>query len=184
MGTIQPSRFLSHTGKILPGVRRVFVPKTPASGAPLFITVPGGVQWWVSSGFMEFVTGAAVGNRTMTIQIQVDGLLVYESQSGFTQVANTTVGYQWASTSGFAAQTTTMTAVLMTLPDAYLPEGSLISISAAGTQNGDVMTALAMWIEEVYVTDPQLSEIARVRSELDREIAAYEYEQATAAQGG
>lgn len=183
MGTIQPSRYLSHTGKILPGVRRVFTVPQPAADAGFNFTVPGGVQWWVLSAFFTLLTSATVANRSVDATVTVDGLQIGEFVSGFAQVASTTGVYGLQSTGGYTAASVTTNGVMISLPGGQLPEGTTVAVNATNLSAGDQFSACNLWIEETYVTDPQLSEIARTRQELDREIAAYEYEQAEQAGG-
>lgn len=184
MGTIQPSRFLSHTGKILPGVRRVIPIPNPGNGNNIVITVPAGVQWWVTAGIFSFATDAVVANRNVILNTFVDGLQVLSSYGNETQVASQVNTFSFQSTNGYIGTTTAVTRPILAVPGGYLPEGATIQTQVVGFDPGDFFESIAIWVEEVYVTDPQLSEIARTRAELDREIAAYEFQQAEQAQTG
>lgn len=183
-GTIQPSRFLSHTGIVLPGVRRVFTIPEPAAGAGFSFTVPGGVQWWVSGAYFTLTADATVDARFVTAIVMVDGLAIWNTWPGYTQSASTIQSYGFASAYGFVGPATGGARVVIPLPNEYLPEGAVVSVAINNGDAGDQLSACNLWIEEVYVTDPQLSEIARTEAELNREIAQYEYEQAEQAAGG
>lgn len=183
MGTIQPSRFLSHTGKILPGVRRVFTNPEPAAGTNWSITVPAGVQWWVTAGFVPFTTDSVVGTRFVQVVLNVDGLNVWEAQAVAGQAASNGWAYNFTSTAAPQEATGDSNKAIICLPTGYLPSGATLMSAVASMDPGDQWGIGNWWIEEVYVTDPQLSEIARTRQELDREIAMYEYEQAEQAGG-
>lgn len=183
-GTIQPSRFLSHTGKILPGVRRVVTIPQPAAGVGLVFVVPGGVQWWVGAGYFTLATDAVVGNRFLAASVTVDGLLVWNTWPGYVQPASELSGYGMQSTSGYSAASNNGARSFLPLPGEYLPEGAIVSLSINSADANDQLSALSLWVEEVYVTDPQLSEDARLHAELERDIAIYEYQQAEQAAGG
>lgn len=183
-GTIQPSRFLSHTGQVLPGVRRVVNVPEPAAGTNLSVTVPAGVQWWVTAAYGTFLASATVSNRNLYTFVSVNGQVVWQVSQGATVVASSTGVFGLQSTSGYTGQTTATFRSIISLPDAPLPQEAEIAVSADGMEADDQFRAMTMWVEEIYVTDAQLSEMARMEAELQRDVAVYEYEQAEQTQGG
>lgn len=182
-GTIQPSRFLSHTGKILPGVRRAFTNPAPAAGQNWSVTVPAGVQWWVVAALAPFTTDATVATRFVQVLVNVDGLTVWNTQAVAGQAASNAWAYNLASTMAPQETTGDSNKAILCLPTGYLPSGAIITSAVALMDPGDQWGAQQFWIEEVYVTDAQLSEDARLQAQLERDIATYEYEQAQAAGG-
>lgn len=182
-GTIQPARFLSHTGKVLPGVRRVVQVPNPAAGTDWTVTVPAGVQWFVTAGVAQLTTSATVDNRQVALEVTVNGSTVWYARNGTTHAASTIFVYNFSSTVANVPLSGTETGVLVSFPPGYLSPGTVIGTSTNLLQAGDQWSGIVLWIEEVYVTDSQLSEIQRERETLQRDIDIYEYEQAMQGQG-
>lgn len=182
-GTIQPSRFLSHTGQVLPGVRRALTIPEPAAGAQISFAVPAGVQWWITGGRFTLLTDATVANRQVMVQVQVDGLAVWQGAGGINQAASSTGIYSCHSTYAATETTANFESFVIALPGGYLPQSAVVTTVTSNMDANDQFSAWNLWIEEVYVTDPQLSEIARTEAELNREIAQYEFQQAEQAGG-
>lgn len=182
-GVIQPARFLSHTGKILPGVRRLVPVPNPAPEAEVSVEVPAGVQWFLLGLIVSLTTSAAVGNRGTSLRLTVQGVEVW-SIPGFYQAAAgtvaTVVGLGGVAPVAYADQTSDAT---VPLPTFNLEPGSIITTGSYGLLAGDQWSMPGLYIEEIYVTDPQLSEIARERADLQRDIDIYEYQQAMQGQG-
>lgn len=182
-GTIQPSRFLSHTGQVLPGVRRVVQVTNPAAGADWTVTVPAGVMWEVRAGVATLTTSATVDTRVPTMGVTVDDTLVWSVPWPSGQAAGKVVTFPVGTGMANGAVYANGSSPALLLPDDLLPQGAVIATSTALLQVGDQWSGISLWVEEVYVTDPQLSEDARLHAELERDIAVYEYEQAQQAGG-
>lgn len=183
-GTIQPSRFLSHTGHILPGVRQVVAEPQPGVGLSWTFTVPAGVEWWVVSGYSGLVTSATAGTRYMGLYLVVDGTQVWIDTAANAIPASTHAYLTFRSDVGVVGQSANITRAALGLPSSPLPQGSTLSMFVDNEQGGDRLDSAQMYIEEYYFTDAQLSEDARLRAELEHDIAEYEYQQAEQTQGG
>lgn len=183
MGTIQPSRFLSHTGKILPGVRRVVQIAQPAADQPAIAVVPAGVMWYVVGGYTTLATDATVATRYLRLTVSVDGVVIWLYLSPGGQAASLTFTYNFQSSLGTTGIYNSANGTVMQFPGGYLPTGAVATLGGNNFDANDQIGPWNLWIEEVYVTDSQLSEIARTRQELNREIAEYEFEQAEQASG-
>lgn len=182
-GNIQPARFLSHTGKILPGVRRVVQVPNPAPATGWNVTVPAGVQWYVLAGYADLATDATVGNRFIGMKLTVNGVLVKNVATSGAIAPSSTAPVNFGSGPGVQSGQTGAVYGLVPLSNGLLPTGSNVAMTASGYGAGDQWSSIALWIEEVYVTDSQLSEIQRERETLQRDIDIYEYEQAMQGQG-
>lgn len=183
-GTIQPSRFLSHTGHVMPGVRRVVVVPQPVGNAPITFTVPAGVQWWVAMGSFSMTTSAVVGTRSINVYGAIEATTLWQFVGEVSQAASTSGGYGITQDVGYKGNPGIEGGGQVYLPGSVLPSGMTVSIVIGGSQAGDQLSLLSMYIEEYYFTDAQLSEDARLRAELEHDIAVYEYEQAEQTRGG
>lgn len=183
-GTIQPSRFLSHTGQVLPGVRRIVNVKNPAAGADWSVTVPAGVQWKVIGGAANFTTSATVDSRHPFMIVKWDGYRLSTAGTVVSIAASSGLTLGITSDPAVAYAIGVAQEVGLTLPNLYFPDGTTIGTNTASLQAGDQWSSIALWVEEVYVTDAQLSEDARLHAELERDIAIYEYQQAEQAAEG
>lgn len=183
-GAIQPARFLSHTGKVLPGVRRVVQVPEPAAGADWTVTVPGGMQWYILSGTATLTTSATVDNRQPVITETVDGVTIWPGLQSLSFGASTTKVIPVLLDGGFVSGAATEGDIFLAAPSNLLPPGTVIASDTALLQVGDQWSAISLWVEEVYVTDNQLSEIARLHADLEYDIEKYEYQQAMQGQGG
>lgn len=182
-GTIQPSRFLSHTGRVLPGVRRVVQVPNPAAGADWSVTVPAGVQWRVLSGVSTLTTSAIAATRHPTIDVTVDDVLVYIGPFSASIVANAAAQFSIYVDVASPIVASGTSDPFMIMPFDIIPQGGVIASHTNSLEAGDQWSATSLWVEEVYVTDAQLSEDARLHAQLERDIAVYEYEQAQQAGG-
>lgn len=183
-GTIQPSRFLSHTGQIMPGVRQVVTTGKPVAGAGWSVVVPAGVMWWVIAARFYMTTSATVASRYAYLSVAVDGTTVWDGAAELAQVASTTILYSFSSTVSYQPVTTSTNSSLVPFPDVLLPQGGVITGNIYNIDAADQVSAASLYIEEYFFTDAQLSEDARLHAELEHDIAVYEYQQATQGQQG
>lgn len=182
-GTIQPSRFLSHTGYVLPGVRRIVNVSEPAVATEWSVAVPAGVQWRILGGTAALHTDATVANRQPNAIVTIEGVQVSSAVSPATITAGSDVTYTAITDVVVANDTVHNDKQGLIYPFVFIPQGGTIGTSGSNLQAGDQWSAIALWVEEVYVTDAQLSEAARIEAELNREIAQYEFQQAEQAGG-
>lgn len=182
-GTIQPSRFLSHTGQVLPGVRRLIPVADPAAGADWTVTVPGGVQWKIIGGYAALTASATTADRLAYTYVTIDGYGVVYAYSTSAVVASTSGHYTITSDPAVVAAGINSDAQSLVYPSVYFPESTEIGTNTLNLEEGDQWSQIVLWIEEVYVTDPQLSEIAREEAILQRDIAVAEFEQYEQSQG-
>lgn len=183
-GTIQPSRFLSHTGHVLPGVRQVVTTGKPVAGVGWSVAVPAGVMWWVIAARFYVITSATVASRYAYLGVTVDGTTVWDGAAELAQAASTTILYSFSSTVSYQPVTTSTNTSLVPFPDVLLPQGAVVTGNIYNIDAGDQVSAASLYVEECYFTDAQLSEDARLRAELEHDIAEYEYQQAEQTQGG
>ena len=183
MGAIQPARFLTHSGKILPGVRRIVHVPNPAAGADWQTVVPAGVQWRILSGIATLTTSAAAGNRGATSTVIVDGVLIWNGHSSAFTAGSTAQVYPIVV--GGANEQTYITNGVESLwyQDVFYPQGSVIGTSTSSINVADQWSAISLWVEEVYFTDSQLSTIETLR-EADERSYLQELEKEYAQQGG
>lgn len=176
MGTIQSARFLSHTGHILPGVRRALRVPTPAAGTDWSVTVPAGVQWNVRAGVGTLTTAAVAGSRYAGASVTVDGVATWQANLPAGQAESLAYVYTLAATVSAAVTTVAASGLIVPLPNLWLPEGTAIGSSTIGLLAGDQWSAIALTVEEVYVTNSQLSELERASEaetlKLERTMAA------------
>lgn len=171
-GAIQPARFLTDTGDILPGVSRVVKVPAPGAGNEWSITVPGGVQWKILSGRAQLVTSATVATRIPEIQLTSEGVDIGRYPCNVTVTAGVT------SRVAFSQQLGTFTPVagvvdgFIALPWFPLGPGDTISSLTTALQAGDVYDSINIRIAEYYFTNQQLSEIERYTEEARAEILA------------
>lgn len=171
MGTIQPARFLSHSGQILPGVRRVVNVATPAAGNDWTVIVPAGVQWSVRAGAAIFQASAQAATRLPGSRLTIDGVIVWQmyqsagiDAGGFNLFSYTTATSP-TQVGGLGD------GVIIPFPDVWIPEGSLVQSFTNSLQSGDTYGNVALLIEEVYVTNAQLSELERANEALELKMA-------------
>ena len=183
MGTIQPARFLSHTGRVLPGVRRIVNVPNPAAGHDWLATVPGGVQWVVLGGMSTLVTSAAVANRVPSSVVTVEGFTVVSVLSGFGVSASNTNAFPIVTSTVLGVLTSETDQSFLLYPLTPLPEGAKIGVTTTGLAAADQWSTISLWVEEIYVTDPQLSSIEIARED-EKRIEAQELQQYLAQTGG
>ena len=184
MGTIQPARFLSHSGQILPGVRRTLPVNKPAADTDWKVTVPSGVQWNVRAGTATLVTSATAGSRYAGVTVTVDGLLTWSITSNAAQAASETYPYSFTASTSSGYYASSAYGSVLPLPDMWLPEGTVIASLTFGLLAGDQWQNIALSVEEVYVTNGQLSEIERSVEAIDMMLARQAVASAGSAQNG
>lgn len=171
-GVPSAARFLSRTGDIYPGARRVVPVAQPAAGSNWQVVVPGGVMWNIRAGVATFTADATVANRLPGLLVTVNGQQVWNIADNTPVLASTSVTMNFAS--GFQAIQSGAggTRLLLPLPDVNLPSGAVVQSQAAGEDTGDQWTGVNLYIEEYYFTDEQLTEIEAGREQAEREAYA------------
>lgn len=183
MGTIQPARFLSRTGEIFPGVRRVVQVANPAAGNDWSVAVPGGVQWLILAGNATLTTSATVASREVYGNLYVQNELVFK-QPGLGGIAASTVtSLNIVTDPGLLANYEAYSNGLIPSPLIPLPPGTIVSVTTTNLQVGDQWSGIMIWVEEYYFTDSQLSEIERAKEAAERALIAAELQQAGIGQG-
>lgn len=183
MGAIQPSRFLTDAGTIRPGVRRIIKVGTPAAGAQWSVKIPAGVQWRISMGYALFTTDATVANRTVGAQITVENTTVWQVAAPGTQAASNAFPYNFQSEQGVGTAGSTAFSAVLPLPNTPMPDGAVLSSQVTNMDAGDQWSVIALYIEEYYFTNAQLSEIEREIQHAEYVLERYEMQQAAQAGG-
>lgn len=183
MGDIQPARFLSHTGQIKPGVRRIVQVQAPAAGADWAVTVPGGVQWRILSGMATLTTSVVAGNRAAHSRVIVDGIIVWDAAFSAASGPSETDAYPIVI--GGADEQVYVTNGLVSLwyQDSFYPQGAVIGTHTSSIDVADQWSGVVLWIEEYYFTNPQLSTIETLHQASER-VYIEELETQYARQGG
>jgi hypothetical protein len=175
---IQPARFLTDAGRILPGVRRLVNVPSPASGADFTQVVPGGVMWRVSSAQAFYLASATVASRNIGVSLSVNGSTVWLSRNTSALTASQQATMNFASGLPLFLGGGNGSDILIPLPQAVIPPGGVIASSTNQLQAGDQWSGIAMWIEEYYFTDQLLSELEREREHDAAELLQWEEQQA------
>ena len=170
MGAIQPSRFLTDSGSIRPGVSRVVKVPNPAAGADWTQAVPGGVMWKILSGQATLTTSAAVATRLPQIQLTSAGVNVGVYSAAGSVAASLTTVVSFTQKSGSSILLAGATSVPNPLPDYPLVQGDTFGSLTGAIQAADQWSAIAFVVAEYYITNPLLSEIARERAEYELEL--------------
>lgn len=170
VGTIQPARFLSHTGRVLPGVRRVVQVPSPAAGADWSVTVPGGVQWRILSGLSTLATSVTVGHRYPDAKVSVDGEQVYGITANGGIDESATIVYAIVTDPNTAGAWNGSATNLYAYPFTFFPQQAQIGVTTSNLDVADQWSNIVLWIEEVYETDQQLTQ-----RELDKETVERAY---------
>jgi hypothetical protein len=134
-----------------PGFIRSVTNASPGAGADWNFPVPTNARWRVISGDAQLVTGAAVANRQVELQVLAVAQIVYTGPSIVNQVATTTVLYSWTGLGPY----TPINAQRAILP---IPPGLYLSANAGGAQSlasntvniqgADLWGAQALGVEE------------------------------------
>ena len=165
-GAIQPARFLTDTGNILPGVSRVVAVPTPAAGSDWSITVPGGVQWKILSGRGQLAASAAVATRIPEITLTSEGVEIGRYPCNLTLAANATSVISFSQQLGTFIPPASVVDGFVGLPWFPLTSGDVISSSTGAIQAADAWTGIRIRISEFYFTNQQLSEVERETEEV------------------
>ena len=182
-GTIQPARFLSHSGRIVPGVRRVVTIPAPAVVTDWQATVPAGVMWRIVTAQAVMVTVAGGGAEMSDFEIVIDGARVSFSFALSAPGASRTSYLTFMQRPGGGLFDANDNGFISILPDFPLPQGTVFGPVTTGWGAGDHWLATSMYVEETYFTDAQLSTDEIARETLQREEIQY-LEQSLAQQGG
>ena len=156
--SVSPARFLTRTGDILPGVRRVVQVPSPAPGADWSITVPGGVQWNILALTSTLTTSATVANRLPGLTVAIDGVTTWHVQSNANLVASSSVTVNSFSGIQYPFYGGAGTYMLETLPPGPYPAATEIGSSTTAISAADQWSGVALYIEEYYFTDNVLTE--------------------------
>lgn len=152
------ARFLSTSGKVHNGVKRVVRVPAPAAGAEFSVAVPGGAQWRILAGMASLTTSAVVANRLPRYAFTIAGLRVYETGDAVNYAAGGTYGQSFAI--GAAAQFSGGggNSSSVPIPSLWLPDGAVFGSHTVALDVGDQWSAAVLWIEECYFTDAELTE--------------------------
>lgn len=171
MGSGDDPVFLSPYGRRLPGVRRAVNIAAPAAGADISLKVPGGVMWRVVSLHATLTTSAVAGSRFPGWVVKVDGVTVVNYSAGISNTANGGPNdFTFAPGAGAAVQAAFFSGWIP-IPDFIMPSNAVFGPITNGLLAGDQWSAGGLLIEELYVTDQELSE--RREHDLDDMRAAY-----------
>ena len=169
MGTIQPARFLTDAGQILPGVVRVVTQPNPAAGADFTVNVPAGVMWKIISGQATLTTSATVATRIPQIQLTSQGHDIGVYPGNETDAASITAVVTFSQCLPSVSAPGGLNNSTIALPTYPLVQGDTFGSDTVALQAGDQWSAIAFAIEEIYFTNPQLAE-------LEREVTNYQYQ--------
>ena len=170
MGAIQPSRFLTDSGSIRPGVSRVVKVPNPAAGADWTQAVPGGVMWKILSGQATLTTSATVATRLPQIQLTSAGVNVGLYGAVFNVPAGTTAAISFSQRLGSAVGLAGSPSSPAPLPNYPLVQGDTLGSSTGAIQAADQWSAIAFVVAEYYITNQLLSELAREREAMETEL--------------
>lgn len=174
MPAIQPARFFTDLGHFRPGVVKVVKVNQPAVGADWTIAVPAGNMWKVASGQALLVTGATVATRVPQIQLTVQGVAVGVYPGTETDVASTSSIMSFTQANGSGSSVAGANNCVVRLPELALSQGDTIGSLTAAIQGTDQWSNIALWVEEFWFTNSQLSEIEARRELEQREVLEYE----------
>lgn len=155
-----PARFLTHEGRVLPGVKQAIAIPEPPAGSEWSLTVPGGEQWMPLSLHYVLTTSAAVGNRYPGVAVYCAGLEVYRAICVTAIAAGDVIDYTAVAGSGIVNGGTTAGIGMVQFPFVYLNAGDSLSSLTPGLQAGDQYSAVNALVERVFVTDSDITERA------------------------
>jgi len=180
VGTIQPARFLSYTGHKRPGVRKVVPIGNPNPGSEWLYTVPGGSMIFVIGGYAQLTTSATVANRFPGSAVLIDSTTVWGPQSATAITATGTANITYTSGLSALVAPTNVQGGMIPFPNSPMLDGYVFGSLTAGLQAGDTYTKVALWVEQYYFTDAELSAIEDDRETVIREYLQYETQSALA----
>lgn len=150
--------FQGADGRHYHGVRRVQKIASPAAGADLLLTVPGGVQWRLLLGSARLTAAAAVANRIASALITVEGVLVWQSVPFLTVTAGNVGNVFFQRNDGPLTANPGLPLVDVPIPSVWLPDGATFALSTAAIDVADQWSGINFWLEEQYVTDSGLEQ--------------------------
>lgn len=150
-------RFMTESGIVRRGVRRLARVNTPVAGAEWKVTVPSGVQWVPLAANALITNSAAVGNRQYGFVITIDGAECYFNGNTAAQAAAAvnTLHYQQASSLLTAAAMNGR--MLIPLVSYVMQPGDSMGSSTVALDVADQYSAVTVLIEEYYYTNQELS---------------------------
>ena len=183
MGAIQPARFLTDTGHIRPGVSRVVQVKNPAVATDWSVAVPAGVQWGIRTATATLTTGAATTSYTVRLRLTVDGVIVAQFACNGAPSSSTDNVYTWSNVAQQYDAESVHQTLNVGMPNLVLPQGCVIGTSTLTLDATGQWSAIALWVEEYYFTNPQLATIETLHQAAER-VYIQELEQSLAQTGG
>jgi hypothetical protein len=119
----------------------------PAAGFGAQLVQPAATRWRLQSVAVTLATSAAVGNRTVGLQVLQDGNTVMQVYAATPQTPGTTITYTWAPGLPFDANGPQQQNA--PLPsDFYVSDGATISTPAAGMAAADQFQGIIVSVEE------------------------------------
>jgi hypothetical protein len=115
--------------------------------------------------YATFNASAVVATRIPVWTIMLDGVTVWKSPPQAGRVAGGSQGYTWSPSAGSTSPGVSGQAIVVGIPDIWLPPGTVSGPVTTAIDVGDTWTGIGVLIEEIYATNPQLSSLAELRSE-------------------
>ena len=162
--------FLTTQGRRLPGVRRAVTVANPNAGADWSVAVPSGVMWRIVCGFDNLATSAAAGSRITTYVVKVDGVKVFQSGAAGNQAASNSWPHSFSPYIASMAFFSAAVVMQYPVPDMLLPQGATFGTQTAALDVLDQYSQIALLVDEVYVTNQQLSQRHHEHEQAERRI--------------
>lgn len=153
-------RFLAREGRILPGEKRVVAVANPAAGAGWSVTVPGGRQWRIQGGVALLTTDAVVANRIPQITLSDQTTTWWDASVDVNIPASTPQRFSFGALGVPGAAQTPGDAIIVPLPDMFLPAGTQLAAITTAEDVGDQWTGIALMVEECWLDDQMLSTLS------------------------
>ncbi len=126
------------------GVLRVITGATPAAGADISETVPGGARWQLLSLRAQLTTAVAVANRQVALTLDDGANVFYETADGPAQIASLAWEYIFAPT-GFAPVNT------LTDVDIHYDNAQLQAVAFRIRTDTTVLQAADQWTAPTFI---------------------------------
>lgn len=152
-------RFFSREGHALPGEKRIVTVANPAAAAELAVTVPGGRQWRIQAGRLQLVASATVANRFPVLTLSDGTTVFWQASLSAAITAGQTVQLSFSPQQGQGGPAPGTGVQGLSIPDLYLPPGTVLATVTAGLSAGDQYSGLALLVEELWLDDQELSKL-------------------------
>lgn len=172
MRGVTPARFLTLDTEILPGVRRQAVVPNPAAGSDWTFTVPGGCIMRMLGGTATLTTSATVANRNLGMVTRMFGQPVQlaANTANITASSTATPLYQLGTTTNLLSVIMGYSQIVFVTQ--WLNEGDSISSFTTNLQAADQYSGIYLAIEEVRVTNEQLTELQAEKEQREAQEAS------------